>query len=86
MSWARGSQLRERPDERRRHLRRAAALRELVQALGRRYHIVCAQVAVQPLAEVCFPHYVVCNDPTIEQTVTRFGKVVMNLVRKTLSA
>jgi hypothetical protein len=62
-----------------------AALRELVQTLGRRYHMVCAQVAVQPLAEVCFPHYVVCNDPTIEQTVTRFGRVVMGLVRKTLS-
>jgi hypothetical protein len=63
-----------------------AALRELVQTLGRRYHMVCAQVAVQPLAEICFPHYVVCNDPTIEQTVTRFGRVVMGLVRKTLSA
>jgi len=62
-----------------------ASLRELVQTLGRRWHMVCAQVAVQPLAEVCFPHYVVCNDPTIEQTVTRFGKIVMNLVRKTLS-
>jgi len=62
-----------------------AALRELVQTLGRRYHMVCAQVAVQPLAEICFPHYVVCNDPTIEQTVTRFGRVVMGLVRKTLS-
>jgi hypothetical protein len=47
--------------------------------------MVCAQVAVQPLAEICFPHYVVCNDPTIEQTVTRFGRVVMGLVRKTLS-
>jgi hypothetical protein len=62
-----------------------AALRELVQTLGRKWHMVCAQVAVQPLAEICFPHYVVCNDPTIEQTVTRFGKIVMNLVRKTLS-
>lgn len=63
-----------------------AALRELVQTLGRRYHMVCAQVAVQPLAEICFPHYVVCNDPTIEQTVARFGRVIMGLVRKTLSA
>ncbi len=63
-----------------------ASLRELVQTLGRRYKMVCAQVAVQPLAEVCFPNYVVCNDPTIEQTVMRFGKVIMNLVRKTLSA
>ncbi len=61
-----------------------AALRELVSTLGRRHGMVCAQVAVQPLAEICFPHYVVCNDPTIEQTVARFGKVVMNLVRRTL--
>jgi hypothetical protein len=62
-----------------------AALRELVQTLTRRWYMVCAQVAVQPLAEVCFPHYVVCNDPTVEQTVMRFGQVVMNLVRKTIA-
>ncbi|HEY1955777.1 MAG TPA: hypothetical protein VGH28_09190, partial [Polyangiaceae bacterium] len=62
-----------------------AALRELVQTLGRKYRMVCAQVAVQPLAEVCFPHYVVCNDPTIEQTVMRFGKVIAGLVRKTIA-
>jgi cobalamin biosynthesis protein CobT len=61
-----------------------AALRELVQTLTRRWQMVCAQVAVQPLSEVCFPHYVVCNDPTIEQTVTRFGGIVMNLVRRAI--
>ena len=63
-----------------------AALRELVTTLGRSYRMVCAQVAVQPLAEICFPHYVVCNDPTIEQTVARFGRIIMGLVRKTLGA
>ena len=63
-----------------------AALRELVQTLGRRYKMVCAQVAVQPLAEVCFPNYVVCNDPTVEQTVSRFGRIIAGLVRKTLSS
>ena len=62
-----------------------ASLRELVHTLGRKHRMVCAQVAVQPLAEVCFPHYVVCNDPTVEQTVMRFGRVVMRLVRKTLA-
>ena len=61
------------------------ALRELVNTLGRRHGMVCAQVAVQPLAEVCFPHYVVCNDPTIDQTVMRFGRIVMNLVRRAIT-
>jgi hypothetical protein len=61
------------------------ALRELVSTLGRRHGMVCAQVAVQPLAEICFPHYVVCNDPSIEQTVMRFGKIIMNLVRRAIT-
>ncbi len=63
-----------------------AALRELVVTLTRRFRMVCAQVAVQPLAEVCFPHYVVCDDDTIDKTVARFGRIVAQLVARTLSS
>ena len=62
-----------------------AALRELVQTLGSRERMVCAQAAVQPLAEVCFPNYVVLNDPSIELTVSKFGKVVARLVQRALT-
>ena len=62
-----------------------AALRELVATLGSRERMVCAQAAVQPLAEVCFPNYVVLNDASIEVTVNKFGQVVARLVQRALS-
>jgi hypothetical protein len=62
-----------------------AALRELVNTLGAKERMVCAQAAVQPLAEVCFPNYVVLADPSIEITVNKFGKVVARLVQRALS-
>lgn len=61
-----------------------AALRELVTTLTVREKMVCAQAAVQPLAEVCFPNYVVLNDASIEATVMKFGKVVARLVQKAM--
>ncbi len=61
------------------------ALRELVSTLGAKERMVCAQAAVQPLAEVCFPNYVVLNDPSIEITVNKFGRVVARLVQRALS-
>ena len=60
-----------------------AALRGLVKQLSQRKKIVCAQVAVRPLAEVCFPHYVVL-DGDFEPAVARFGRVVGDLVRRSL--
>ena len=61
----------------------AAALKALVKQLSQRKRIVCAQVAVRPLAEVCFPHYVVL-DGDFEPAVARFGRVVGDLVRRSL--
>jgi hypothetical protein len=61
-----------------------AALRNLVAQLGRRQQIVCAQVAVRPLAEVCFPHYVLLADEPIEVATLRFGELVSKLARKAL--
>ncbi|HEY1549053.1 MAG TPA: hypothetical protein VGG28_14615, partial [Kofleriaceae bacterium] len=60
-----------------------AALRGLVTQLSRRKGIVCAQVAVRPLAEVCFPHYVVL-DGDLEPAVARFGRVIGDLVSRSL--
>lgn len=47
--------------------------------------IACAQVAVQPIEEVCFPDYVLVDDADLSDAVGRFGRVVARLVRKTVS-
>jgi hypothetical protein len=58
-----------------------AALKGLVRRLGQRLHICCAQVAVQPLAEICFPHYVLLEEGDLDASVRRFGAVVARLVQ-----
>jgi hypothetical protein len=63
----------------------ASALRALVTRLGSRYGICCAQVAVQPLTEVCFPHYVELADADPGPAVRRFGEVVAGLVQKAMA-
>jgi hypothetical protein len=62
-----------------------AALRALVTRLGSRYGICCAQVAVQPLAEVCFPHYVVLSESDPAPAVRRFGGIVAELVKRAIA-
>jgi hypothetical protein len=64
----------------------AAALKTLVGRLGRRWKICCAQVAVQPLAEVCFPHYILLQESNLDESVRRFGAVVARLVQRALQA
>jgi hypothetical protein len=61
-----------------------AALRNLVDQLGRRQRICCAQVAVRPLEEVCFPHHVVLTDEDLEVSARKFGEVVVRLVGRAL--
>jgi hypothetical protein len=61
-----------------------AALRGLVQRLGRRFKICCAQVAVRRLEEVCFPHYVLLEENDVDASVRRFGGVVARLVWKAM--
>lgn len=63
----------------------AEALRKLVSRLHNREGIACAQVAVQPLTEVCFPHYVVLSEADQDAAVRRFGSIVAALVQKTLA-
>ena len=60
-----------------------AALRSLVARLGRE-RIACAQVAVRPLEEVCFPHFVEISGGDLDGAVRRFGRTVERLVRATV--
>jgi hypothetical protein len=62
-----------------------AALRALVSRLTRQNYC-CAQVAVQALSEICFPHYVVVEDENFDAAVQKFGNIVMRLVGKALGA
>ncbi len=63
----------------------AEALKGLVNRLTNRHKICCAQVAVQPLEEICFPHYVCLAEESQQGAVRRFGEVVTRLVRRALS-
>jgi hypothetical protein len=62
-----------------------AALRALVTTLSRRRGVVCAQVAVRALEEVCFPHYMVLDDDQIDVAVARFGRMIGDLARRALA-
>jgi hypothetical protein len=48
--------------------------------------ICCAQVAVAPIAEVCFPNYVLLQGNDVDAAVRRFGAIVASLVRKAIGA
>jgi hypothetical protein len=61
-----------------------AALRNLVTELTRRRGIVCAQVAVRKLDEVCFPHHVVLDDHELDVAVAKFGRMIGDLARRVL--
>jgi Mg-chelatase subunit ChlD len=60
------------------------ALKTLVRKLTRQRYC-CAQVAVQPLSEVCFPHYVLLEDQDFDASVNRFGRTVARLVGRALA-
>ena len=60
-----------------------AALRGLVNNLTRR-QLLCAQVAVRPLEEVCFPNYVLLDSEQIDVAVARFGRMIGDLARRAL--
>ena len=60
-----------------------AALKALVLRLTR-WGYCAAQVAVQPLEQICFPHYVLLQDKDFDAAVRKFGEVVMRLVSQAL--
>jgi len=61
------------------------ALRALVKRLTAE-GIACAQVAVQPIDEVCFPDYVLVDDKDLSDAVGRFGRIIVRLVRRVTSS
>jgi hypothetical protein len=61
-----------------------AALTALVDRLTRRMKMLCAQVPVRPLDDVSFPHYVLLEEDRIDESLKRFGAVMMKLVRQAL--
>ena len=62
----------------------AGALRNLVHKLSHQHRMVCAQVAVAPLTEVCFPYYVSLDPGNWRESVRRFGTIIASLVTKAL--
>ncbi|MBY0231558.1 MAG: hypothetical protein K2W96_19910, partial [Gemmataceae bacterium] len=60
------------------------SLRNLVRRLTSRQGFLCAQVAVRPLSDICFPHYVLLQENRVDDAVKRFGQVVMKLVGQAL--
>jgi hypothetical protein len=62
----------------------AASLKHLAQQLTRRHKMCCAQIAVQPLPEVLFPHYVECDGPDTDLAVRKFGRIVEGLVKRAM--
>jgi hypothetical protein len=61
------------------------ALRGVVRSLTKRYHICCAQVAVRPLSEVCFAHYVLLDEENLDAAVRRFAGLIARLVGQALA-
>ena len=55
------------------------SLRNLVARLTRRGGFVCAQVAVDKMEEICFPHFVDLSKYPLDEAVGRFGKLLMRL-------
>jgi cobalamin biosynthesis protein CobT len=62
------------------------ALKALVTRLTKRMRILCAQVAVKPLEEICFPHYVALEADNTDEAVRKFGLIINRLIRKTMKA
>ena len=58
------------------------SLKNLVQRLTRDHEIVCAQVAVERIEQIAFPHYVDLSRYTLDEAVARFGNLLIQLTRE----
>jgi HEAT repeat protein len=58
-----------------------SSLRNLVGVLERRHGIACAQVAVAPILEVCFPHFLDVSGKPTGEAVRQFGRLLVRLTR-----
>lgn len=61
------------------------ALRATAHRIHRRMGIVCAQVAVQPLDDVCFPHHVKIDDGDLSRATRQFGALMARLCRRAMA-
>lgn len=61
------------------------ALRSLVVVLTQKWKMCCAQVAVQPLEEICFPNYVLLDTSEPAVAVREFGLTIARLIRKSMA-
>ena len=55
------------------------SLRDLVVHLTKKQGFVCAQVAVDEIEEIAFPHFIDLSEHDFQESVTRFGKLLMRL-------
>lgn len=62
----------------------AASLKNLARQLTIRHKMCCAQIAVQPLSEILFPHYVECNGPDTDLVVKQFGRIIEGLIKRAM--
>ncbi len=63
-----------------------AALKTLATTLTKRKGVVCAQVAVRPIEEDCFPHHVLLDDAQVDVSVAKFGRLIGDLARRVLGS
>jgi Mg-chelatase subunit ChlD len=57
------------------------ALRALVRKLRRDHDVRCAQVAVAPITEVCFPEFLDVSNVGSAEAIRRFGRLLTRLTR-----
>lgn len=60
------------------------ALKTLVDRLTKKLGMCCAQIAVEPLEEICFPHYVLVKEADERTAIRKFGQTVAKLIRTSL--
>ncbi len=61
-----------------------AALRTLVDRLTKKLGMCCAQIAVEPLEEICFPYYVLVKEADERAAIRKFGQTVAKLIKTSL--
>ncbi len=55
------------------------SLKKLVEKVTSEHGILCAQVAVAPISEVAFPHFVDFSQMDTEEAITQFGRLLRRL-------
>ncbi len=59
-----------------------ASLEALVKKLSKQYGILCAQVAVDHIEQIAFPHYVDLSQYDFHESVAHFGRLLIQLTQR----